>query len=183
VDEESQRLKRLLDEQYLRTPFYGSRRMTAELRRQGEEVNRKRVQRLMQEMGLEALYPKKGTSEPGEGHRKYPYLLRGLVIDRPEQVWSTDITYIPMRRGNLYLTAVMDWYSRRVMSWELSTSLEVGFCVDALAEAFRKGKPEIVNTDQGSQYTSREFTDRVQQEGVKISMDGKGREGHWIMCL
>lgn len=175
VDEESQRLKRLLDKQYLLTPFYGSRRMTAELVRQGEQVNRKRVQGLMREMGLEAIYPKVKTSIGDVTHKKFPYLLRGLVIDRKNQVWSTDITYIPMPKGNLYLVAVMDWYSRYVLSWAVSTSMEVSFCMEALERSLAEEQPEILNTDQGSQFTSEEYTSRVLRAGVKMSMDGRGR--------
>lgn len=188
ASEESQEdllLKRMLDEQYLRTPFYGSRRMTAWLETMGHNVNRKRVQRLMREMGwtgppMRAIYPKPKTTEVDPEHRKYPYLLRGLLIDRPNQVWSTDITYIPMRKGFLYLTAVLDWYSRYVLSWTVSNSLETSFCVEALEKALSKGCPEIFNTEQAGpplrcQYTSREFTGRVERAGCRMSMDGRGR--------
>lgn len=167
-------LMRRIDEQYLRTPFYGSRRMTAWLRRAGEEVNRKRVQRLMRLMGLEAIYPKPRTTVTVVCH-KYPYLLRNVVITRPNQVWAADITYVPMRAGYLYLTAILDWYSRYVLAWRLSNSLDTDFCLEALDEALSRGRPEIFNTDQGVQYTSREFTGRLQAAGVAISMDGRGR--------
>lgn len=175
VAEDDLGLKRLLDEQYLRTPFYGSRRMTAWLQGIGHEVNRKRVQRLMREMGIEAIYPKPKTSEADPEHRKYPYLLRGVSVDKPDHVWSTDITYIPMKKGFLYLAAVLDWYSRYVLSWTVSNSLETSFCIEALEKALSKGRPEIFNTDQGCQYTSRAFTGRVEQAGSKMSMDGRGR--------
>lgn len=141
-------LMALIDRQYLKTPFYGSRRMTAWLRTQGHQVNRKRVRRLMQVMGLEAIYRRPNTSKPSPGHKVYPYLLRGLEINRVNQVWAADITYIPMARGFLYLVAIMDWYSRYVLAWRLSNTLEVDFCTEALEEALRKGKPEIFNTDQ-----------------------------------
>lgn len=167
-------LMRRLDEQYLRTPFYGSRRMTAWLQREGEEVNRKRVQRLMRLMGLEAIYPRPRTTVTVLCH-KYPYLLRNLKITRPNHVWAADITYVPLRAGYLYLTAVLDWYSRFVLAWRLSNSLDTDFCLEALDEALGRGRPEIFNTDQGVQYTSREFTGRLQAAGVAISMDGRGR--------
>jgi putative transposase len=169
------KLMRLIDEQYTRTPFYGSRRMTEWLRRQGHEVNRKRVGRLMEEMGIEAIYPHRRLSEPAPEHRIYPYLLRGVEIERVNQVWSTDITYIRMRRGFAYLVAVIDWFSRYVLSWELSQSLETEFCLRALERALRVSLPEIFNTDQGAQFTSAEFTHRLEQAGVAISMDGRGR--------
>jgi len=173
--EENLELMRLLDEQYTRTPFYGSRRMTAWLIDRGFSVNRKRVQRLMQLMGLEAIYPKPRLSQAAPGHRVFPYLLRGLPITRPNQVWSTDITYIRMRGGFLYLTAILDWYSRYVLAWELSNTMDVNFCLAALERALRRGKPDIFNTDQGSQYTSNEFTAEVLQAGIQLSMDGRGR--------
>jgi putative transposase len=168
-------LMALLDRQYLKTPFYGSRRMTVWLRTQGHQVNRKRVRRLMQLMGLEAIYRHPNTSKPAPGHKIYPYLLRGLEINWVNQVWATDITYIPMARGFLYLVAIMDWHSRYVLAWRLSNTLEVDFCLEALEEALSKGKPEIFNTDQGSQFTSEAFTGRLLEEGVQVSMDGKGR--------
>jgi putative transposase len=165
-------LMRWIDKQYLATPFYGSRRMTAGLRQAGHQVNRKRVQRLMRLMGLEALGSKPKTSRPSMPHRIYPYLLRGLTIDRPNQVWATDITYIPMARGFLYLVAVMDWYSRYVLAWRLSNTMDTSFCLEALEDALRKGRPEIFNTDQGAQFTSTAFTDKLETAGVRISMDG-----------
>jgi putative transposase len=166
---------RLIDEQYLKTPFYGSRKMTAWLKTEGEDINRKRVQRLMRTMGLEALYAKPKTTERCPEHRVFPYLLRGLVIDRPDQVWATDITYIPMAIGFLYLVAILDWFSRCVLSWRLSNSLEASFCVEALEQALTRGKPEIFNSDQGCQFTSQPFVDTLLQAGVQVSMDGKGR--------
>jgi putative transposase len=167
---------RWLDEQFLRTPFYGSRRMVAVMRRDGLVVNRKRVRRLMRVMGLEAIYQKPNTSEGHPAHKKYPYLLRNLVIDRPNQVWCADITYIPMAKGFVYLVAVMDWFSRRVLSWRVSIGMDSDFCVEALKEAMEKhGKPEIFNTDQGVQFTSADFLVDLQTQGVGISMDGKGR--------
>jgi putative transposase len=168
-------LMRRIDEQYLQTPFYGSRRMAAELSTENCLVNRKRVQRLMRTMGIAALYPRKRTSLPGVGHRVYPYLLRGLSIERANQVWCSDITYVPMERGFMYLVAIMDWYSRFVLSWRLSNTLESEFCVSALEEALSRGKPEIFNTDQGAQFTSREFTGVLQENQIAISMDGRGR--------
>jgi putative transposase len=168
-------LMRRIDEQYLRTPFYGSRRMTAWLQREGEEVNRKRVQRLMRLMGVEAIYPKRRTTVPGAGHKIYPYLLRNVKVTRPNQVWSTDITYVPLRCGFLYLAAILDWYSRYVLSWRLSNTLDGDFCLEALEEALAIARPEIFNTDQGAQFTSREFTGRLESAAVAISMDGRGR--------
>ena len=168
-------LMALIDRQYLATPFYGSRRMTAELRARGHAVNRKRVQRLMRLIGLEAIYQKPRTSRPCADHRVYPYLLRGLVIDRINQVWAADITYIPMARGFLYLVAIMDWLSRYVLAWRLSNTLDAAFCVDALEAALAFGRPDIFNTDQGCQFTSADFTGTLERHGVRISMDGKGR--------
>ena len=169
-------LMRRIDEQYMRAPSFGSRLMMKWLRRQGIIVTRKRIRRLMRLMGLEAIYQKPRTSKPDLKHRVYPYLLRDLTIDHPNQVWCTDITYIPMQQGFMYLTAVMDWYSRKVLSWRLSNTMESDFCVEALQEAMDKyGCPEIFNTDQGSQFTSLEFTGVLQSAGVSISMDGKGR--------
>lgn len=174
--EENLQLMRLIDEQYLRTPFFGSRSMTTWLRRtKQKDVNRKRVQRLMRRMGLEAIYPKPRTSTPAAGHKIYPYLLRELTVARANQVWCTDITYIPMPRGFMYLVAVMDWYSRHVLSWRLSNSLETTFCIEALEEALAVGCPEIFNSDQGSQFTSEAFTSRLLAAGIAISMDGRGR--------
>jgi len=174
-DPEELALMRWLDEQYLATPFYGSRRMTAELRKAGRQVNRKRVRRLMRLMGLEALGPKPKTSRRSAQHRVYPYLLRGRTIDRPNQVWAADITYIPMARGFLYLVVVMDWYSRYVLAWRLSNTMDTSFCLDALEDALGKGRPEIFNTNQGAQFTSAAFTDKLEAAGVRISMDGRGR--------
>ena len=168
-------LMTLIDRQYLRTPFYGSRRMTAWLQTQGHMVNRKRVQRLMQLMGLEAIYQRPRTSRPAPEHRIYPYLLRGLVIERVNQVWAADITYIPMARGFLYLVVVMDWVSRYVLAWRLSNLLDASFCIEALEEALSQGRPEIFNTDQGSQFTDDDFTGMLCTHGVAISMDGRGR--------
>jgi putative transposase len=168
-------LMALLDRQYLRTPFYGSRRMTVWLQAQGHMVNRKRVQRLMQRMGLEAIYQRPRTSLPAPEHRIYPYLLRGLVITQVNQVWAADITYIPMARGFLYLVAVMDWVSRYVLAWRLSNLLDTSFCVEAVEEALRKGRPAIFNTDQGSQFTDEDFTAVLHTHQVAISMDGRGR--------
>ena len=164
-----------MDRQYLKTPYYGSRRMTAWLRTQGHRVNRKRVQRLMRAMGLEAIYRKPNTSKPVPGHRTYPYLLKGVAVDRVNQVWAADITYLPMARGFLYLVAIMDWHSRYVLSWRLSNTLEADFCIDALGEALGKGQPEVFNTDQGSQFTSEAFSGLLLERGIKVSMDGKGR--------
>jgi putative transposase len=170
-------LMRLIDEQYLETPFYGPRQMTRHLRREGYGVSRTRIRRLMKLMGLSAIYQKPNTSTPNVQHKVYPYLLRGLSIDRPNQVWCADITYIPMPKGFLYLVAIMDWATRKVLSWRLSNTMEADFCVDALEEALRLyGQPEIFNTDQGSQFTSAEFISVLQQKpGILISMDGKGR--------
>jgi len=176
--EENLRLLRLLDEQYTRTPFYGSRKMTAWLGTQGFAVNRKRVSRLMAAMGIEAVYPQPKLSQPGEGHRIYPYLLRGLSVNRVNQVWSTDITYITyirMAQGFLYLAAVMDWFSRYVLSWRLSLTLDLDFCLEALRCALRRGQPEIFNSDQGSQFTSERFTGELEAHEIAISMDGRGR--------
>ena len=168
-------LMALLDRQYLRTPFYGSRRMTAWLRSLGHAVNRKRVQRLMQRMGLAAIYQRPRLSGPAPGHRIYPYLLRGLSIERVHQVWAADITYIPMARGFLYLVAVMDWVSRYVLAWRLSNMLETSFCIEALRAALCQGRPEIFNTDQGSQFTDAGFTGVLRAHQIAISMDGRGR--------
>ena len=167
-------LMALIDQQYLKTPFYGSRRMTAWLRNHGHQVNRKRVRRLMQLIGLEAIYRRPNTSKPNPGHKVYPYLLRGLEINRVNQVWATDITYIPMARGFLYLVAIMDWHSRYVLSWRLSNTLEADSCVDALEEALSRDLPGVFNTDQGSQFTSEAFTSVLVAHGVRISMDSVG---------
>jgi len=173
--EENLRLMRLIDEQYLRAPFYGSRRMTALLRRRGEVVNRKRVQRLMTLMGLEGLHPRPRTTVADPAARAYPYLPRDRVLTRVDEVWSSDITYVPMRHGFMYLTAVIDWYSRFVLSWRLSNTLDGAFCLEALDDALRRGRPEIFNTDQGSQFTSRDYTGRLEEAGVAVSRDGRGR--------
>ena len=172
---ENLRLMRLLDEQYTRTPFYGSRRMVIALGGQGGNVNRKRVQRLMQKMGIEAIYPRPRLSDPAPGHRVYPYRLRGLAITRPNQVWSTDITYIRLRSGFVYLVAILDWFSRYVVEWEISITLDTSFCLSALDRALQKAKPEIFNSDQGAQFTSEQFTGRLESAGIVISMDGRGR--------
>jgi putative transposase len=168
-------LMRLLDEQYTATPFYGIRRMTAWLRSRGYVVNHKHVGRLLRTMGLQALSPRPRLTQPAEGHTIYPYLLRGISVSRSNQVWSTDITYIRLQSGFVYLVAVLDWFSRYVLSWALSITMDVTFCLEALEQAFRWGQPEIFNTDQGAQFTSREFIARLQQRGVQISMDGRGR--------
>jgi putative transposase len=172
---ENLQLMRLLDEQYTRTPFYGSRRMVIALAEQGWNVNRKRVQRLMQKMGIEAIYPKPRLSDPAPGHRVYPYRLRGVAITRPNQVWSTDITYIRLRSGFVYLVAILDWFSRYVVDWEISITLDTSFCLAALGRALATNTPEIFNTDQGAQFTSDEFTSRLENAGIVISMDGRGR--------
>jgi len=175
VSEENLHLMRLLDEQYTRTPFYGTRKMTAWLQTQGYPVERKRVTRLLRLMGLEAVYPKPHLSVPGTVAQRYPYLLRGMSIERCNQVWSCDITYIRLRRGFIYLMAVMDWYSRYVLSWEISVTLDTSFCLEALDRALRIATPEIFNTDQGVQFTSAEFTNRLKAAAVRISWDGRGR--------
>ena len=167
---------RMIDEQYLKTPFYGSRSMTKHFRRLGHTVNRKRIQRLMRLMGIEAIYPRPRTSKPHPDHKIYPYLLRNSAIDRPNQVWAADITYIPLHRGFIYLVAIMDWHSRKVLSWRLSNTLDTAFCVSALEEAISiYGCPEIFNTDQGSQFTSLNFTGCLESHNIQISMDGRGR--------
>ncbi len=166
---------KLIDRQYLITPFYGARKMVAWFKSQGQAVNRKRIRRLMQIMGLKAIYRSPRTSKPAPGNKIYPYLLTDLKITRPNQVWAADITYIPMARGFLYLVVILDWHSRYVLAWRISNTLESDFCVDALHEALRKGWPEIFNTDQGSQFTAEEFIRILESHGVKISMDGKGR--------
>jgi putative transposase len=173
--EENLRLMRLIDQQFLKTPFYGSRRMRASLERSGETVNRKRVQRLMAQMGLEAIFPRPRTTITGADARVYPYLLRDRELTRVDEVWSSDITYVPMRHGFMYLTAVIDWYSRYVLSWRLSNTLEGRFCLEALEEALSMGRPEIFNTDLGSQFTSQEYTGRLEEAGIAVSRDGRGR--------
>ena len=173
----NEHLMRLMDEQYLRTPFYGVLRMTQWLRRQGHAVNEKRVRRLLRAMGLEAIYPrrKQGLSQADRQQKVYPYLLRGLAITRPDQVWASDITYIRMARGWVYLMAILDWFSRYVVAWEISITLEADFCVTTLQRALTLGRPEIFNTDQGSQFTSDGWTDTLKDAQVAISMDGRGR--------
>ena len=169
------RFMRLIDEQYTRAPFYGSRKMTKWLVTEGYAVNRKRISRLMEVMGIEAVYPKPKLSQPGEGHKIYPYLLGGITVGRINQVWSTDITYIRMAEGFVYLVAVMDWFSRYVLSWSLSLTMEIDFCMEALRSALRRGRPEIFNSDQGSQFTSEKFTAELAAKKIAISMDGRGR--------
>ena len=179
VSEEELELMKLIDQCYLELPFYGTRRIKDWLfDHHGLIVNRKRIQRLRRLLAIETLYPKRNLSLANQQHKVYPYLLRGLTINRPNQVWATDITYIPMAKGFVYLVAIMDWYSRRVLSWKLSTTMDTDFCIDALKEAIeRYGCPEIFNTDQGSQFTSEDFTSVLKDSGIKISMDGKGR---WV---
>ena len=174
--EETLRLMRLIDEQFLETPWYGSRQMARHLRRNGWCVGRHRVRRQMARMGLAPIYQRPKTSEPHPQHKTYPYLLRHLTIERPNQVWCADVTYIPMRRGFLYLVAIMDWFSRKVLAWRLSNTMDADFCVAALEEAIaRFGSPEIFNTDQGSQFTSFAFTNTLKDAEIRISMDGRGR--------
>ncbi len=176
VKNDDLQMMRLIDEQFLNTPFYGSRRMAAHLTKAGNVINRKRVQRLMARMGLVAIYPRPNTSKPHPEHKIYPYLLRDVVVDRPNQVWSTDITYLRMSHGFMYLVAIIDWHSRKVLSWRISNTMETGFCLEALQEAFQNyGRPEIFNTDQGSQFTSNAFVSAVEATGAKMSMDGRGR--------
>jgi putative transposase len=176
VKPEDLELMRIIDEQYLKTPSWGTRSMRNYLRRLGYKINRKRVQRLMRLMGLEAIYPKPKTSRPHPAHKVYPYLLRNMIVERPNQVWTADITYIPMSRGFMYLVAVMDWHSRKVLSWRISNTLDTEFCVEAVEEALaRYGGPEIFNTDQGAQFTSSDFTELLKSHKVQISMDGRGR--------
>lgn len=172
---ENLQLMRLLDTQYTATPFYGSRRMTAWLRGQGYRVNRKRVRRLMSQMGIEAVYAKPRLSQPHVGHKIYPYLLRGVKIERVNQVWSADITYVRLQHGFVYLVAIIDWWSRYVLAWSVSITLDGTFCLEALECALQDGRPQIFNTDQGAQFTSQAFTERLSEGGVAISMDGRGR--------
>jgi putative transposase len=176
VSDDDLAVMRLIDEEHLRHPFEGSRLIREMLRRRGAVVNRKRVQRLMRLMGLEGLNPRRGTSRPHPGHKIYPYLLRGLDVVGANQVWATDITYIPMAHGFVYLAAIIDWFSRRVLAWRISNTLDVVFCIEALEQALsRWGSPEIFNSDQGSQFTSEEFVGLLLREGIRVSMDGKGR--------
>jgi len=178
VSDKDLQLMRRIDEMHLKRPFYGSRRIRDWLQDEGFPVNRKRVQRLMRQMGITALYPKANTSRPGKGHKIYPYLLRGLEIDRPNQVWAADICYVPMARGFVYVVAIMDWYSRKVLAWRVANTMDTDFCVEALEDAMRRyGAPEIFNTDQGAQFTSEAFTGALKAAGIRISMDGKGR---WV---
>ncbi len=176
TSEQDLKLLRLIDEQYTRRPFYGSRKMVTYLKVQGHLVNRKRVQRLMRILGLAGMAPGPNTSRPHPQHKVYPYLLRGMVVTRPNQVWSTDITYIRLAHGFVYLVAVIDWYSRKVLSWRINNTLDTAFCVDCLEEALlRYGKPEIFNTDQGCQFTSESFTGVLKAHSIATSMDGCGR--------
>lgn len=172
---ENLHVMRLLDEQYPETPYYGIRRMTAWLRSQGYDVNHKRVARLLRTMGVETIYPHPRTSQPHPEHRVYPYWLRGMPITQANQVWSTDITYIRLHGGLLYLVAVMDWFSRYVLSWAVSITMDVGFCLEALEQALEVAHPDVFNTDQGAQFTRLDFTGRLQAAGIRISMDGRGR--------
>jgi putative transposase len=176
ADQDDLAVMREIDAIYLRWPFYGSRRMAVELRGRGHDVNRKRIQRLMRVMGIEAMAPGPNTSRPRKEDKKYPYLLRDLAVTRPNQVWATDITYIPLRHGFVYLVAIIDWFSRKVLSWRLSNTLDTSFCIEALDEALaRFGRPEIFNSDQGCQFTAEDFAQRLLDAGVAISRDGKGR--------
>lgn len=168
-------LMKLLDKKYLQCPFYGSRRMTAWLKEEGYKINRKRVRRLMDVMDIQAIYPRKRLSSPHPGHRIFPYLLKGLNINRANHVWSSDITYIPMRRGFIYLVAIIDWYSRYVVAWEVSLTLDKAFCISALHRALCLAEPEIFNSDQGSQFTSPAFSEILLNRGIAVSMDGRGR--------
>ena len=173
--EENLAVMREIDRLYTQYPFLGYRVMTAMVRREIPDVNKKRVQRLMRKMGLQAIYPQKKTSQPHPQHRVYPYLLRDLTIDRPNRVWCADITYVPMRRGFMYLVAIMDWHSRYILTWELSNSLDRFFCLTALDQALTQARPEIFNTDQGAQFTANDFTGRLLAQDIRISMDGRGR--------
>ena len=176
AEQDDRQLCRLIDEEYTRRPFYGTRRMVVYLRQQGHVVNRKRIQRLMRHMGLSGMAPGPNTSQGHPKHPVYPYLLRGLTIERPNHVWSTDITYIRLARGLAYLVAIIDWYSRKVLGWRLSNTLDAAFCVECLEETLlRHEKPDIFNSDQGCQFTSAAFTDVLKREGIQISMDGRGR--------
>jgi len=176
TSQENLELMRLIDEEYTRHPFYGSRKIRIYLKRQGHPVNRKRVQRLMRKMGIQSIAPKPNTSSPRRDHKIYPYLLKGMNINRPNMVWCSDITYIRLSGGFVYLTAIMDWHSRHVLSWEVSVTMDDDFCVNALESAIRRyGRPDIFNTDQGAQYTGKDFTGVLLEQGIRISMDGKGR--------
>jgi len=184
-DEFSLAMMKEIDKIFTKRPYYGKRRISAELKSKGYEVGVDLARTLMKQMGIEAIYPKPSLSKPHPGHKKYPYLLRGIEINRRNQVWSTDITYLPMRNGFLYLTAVIDWYSRYVLAWRLSNSLDGIFCREVLKEALQRGTPDVFNTDQGVQYTSNEFTRILAESGIKISMDGRGRalDNVWIERL
>jgi putative transposase len=175
VSEEDLMLMNLIDEQYTKTPFYGSRKIGVYLKHLGHEVNRKHIQRLMRKMGIAGVCPGPNTSKRNQAHKVYPYLLKGLKIIRSNQVWSTDITYIKLQHGFVYLVAVIDWYSRYILSWRLSNSLETSFCLEALEESLKQGRPDIFNTDQGVQFTSDNFTNVLKNQEIKISMDSKGR--------
>lgn len=174
-DPEDEILRTLLDEEFTARPFFGTRKLRIQLKKRGYRVNRKKIRRLMRELGLAVIYRKPRLSLPGRGHKIYPYLLRGLAVERPNQVWSSDITYIRLAHGFVYLVAIIDVFSRTVISWRLSTTLEKDFCLEALSEALRFGKPEIFNTDQGSKFTSSEFTGLLETQGIRVSMDGRGR--------
>jgi len=174
VSDEDLNLMKLIDRQYMATPFYGARKIAAWLKSERHSVNRKHIRRLMQLMGLRAIYRRPRTSKPVPGNKIYPYLLNGMKITRPNQVWCADVTYIPMARGFLYLVVIMDWYCRYVLAWRLSNTMDANFCVEALEEALRKGRPDIFNTDQGTQFTGKAFTGLLEQHGIRISMDGRG---------
>lgn len=174
-DSYNELITNMIDEQFTKTPFYGVPRMTANLIKMGHQVNQKRIRRLMRKMGLEAIYPKKNLSKAHPDHKKYPYLLKDMVIDHPDQVWGVDITYIRLQHGFIYLVAVMDWYSRYVLAWDISTTMDIAFCTRALENALKVSNPEIFNSDQGSQFTSNDFTGILAREGIRISMDGRGR--------
>jgi putative transposase len=175
ISESELALMKAIDRQYMAAPYFGSRKIAVCLKKEGQIINRKRIRRLMRLMGLRAIYRRPRTSPPGKGNKIYPYLLKGLKINRANQVWAADITYIPMQKGFLYLVVIMDWYSRYVLAWRLSNTLESDFCVEALKEALKKGRPEIFNTDQGSQFTSQEFVTLLEDHGIRVSMDGSGR--------
>jgi putative transposase len=168
-------LMKLIDKQYTKTPFYGAPNMTVWLRRRGYKVNHKRIERLMRIMGIQAIFPKKRMSVPNKEHTVYPYLLRDMTISAPNEVWTTDLTYVRMRKGFIYLVAVMDWFTRYVLSWKISTTLDAAFCIDALERSLEAGRPKIFNSDRGSQFTGREFTGILEAQGISISMDGRGR--------
>lgn len=179
----SLQIMKSIDRIYTKRPFYGYRRITHTLRQEGHNVNPKRVQRLMGIMGLQALYPRPKTTLAAPGHKIYPYLLRDLPVERPNQVWATDITYVPMRQGFLFLVAVIDWFSRCVLAWELSNTMDVGFCIAALEKALAKGKPDIFNSDQGAQFTSSAFTGRLLDAGIRVSMDGRALDNVFVERL